>query len=179
MHQLRNAVLRQDTGQLLVLSSSETHDLLAKLHTLLKQQRAAIEERYPKEHQHAARLSYPKGALEAADTQALFAALVAGSFKELETKRPNGLRFGLTSMGAPTIQDGRASVATESGETVKFVLEDEQWKTTVFQRSVESNLNSAQLNQQTLEENLKVIGEINRRAAAKKKPVKAEASASP
>ncbi len=166
MNLLRNAVLEHDTDALLAMSSSSTHDALAKLHAIFKRQRQAIEERYPEEHRYAARQAYPKGALEAEDAKALFAALVKPSLDQLEVSE--GLRFGMSSMGAP-IDKGEqgSSVATHSGETVDFVFEDGAWKTTVFELSVEANYKKAVLNQQTLEENLKVFTELKRRADAK------------
>jgi len=166
MHHVRDAIQKRDTGRLLSVSSSNTHTLLVQLHTLLKQQGVAVAERYPEAHRHAAGLAYPKGTLEAADTKALFAALVAPGFAAQEAGP--GLRYGMTAMGAPTVEGERATVATQSGETVEFALEDGTWKTTVFERSIEANLNRARLNQQTLEENLKVFGELKRRADSKK-----------
>lgn len=167
MHQLRDAVMAKDTERLLTLSSANTHTLLVQLHTLLKEQAVAVKERYPDEHRHAATLAYPKGALEAGDTKALFAALVAPGFEALELG--DGLRFGMSAMGAPTVEAEHASVATQSGETVEFALEDGVWKTTTFERAIEANLNRARLNQQTLEENLKVFREVSQRATRKKK----------
>ncbi len=167
MHQLRDAIMKRDTEQLLALSSSKTHELLAQLQALLKQQGLAVKERYPDEHRHAAKLAYPKGVLESTDAKALFAALVEPGFAAQDTG--DGLRYGMTVMGAPTVEGDRADVATQNGETVKFLQQDGVWKTTVFERAIEANLNRARLNQQTLEWNLNVFGELKRRAEGKKK----------
>lgn len=176
MHKLRDAVMQRDTEVLLSLSSAKTHELLSQLQALLKQQGLAVKERYPDEQRHAAQLAYPTGVLDAADARALFAALVAPGFEEHDKELPNGLRYGMTVMGAPTVEGDRASVATQNGETVEFVQQDGVWKTTVFERAIEANLNRARLNQQTLEENLNVFGELKRRAEGKKTPPTPEAA---
>ena len=182
LHQLRDAVLAKDADGLLGHTSAQTHSSLAELHTLLKEQRQTIADRYPAEHQGAAHTAYPPGALEAADTGALFQALIKPQLAALEVS--DGLRFGLTVMGAPTVSGTHATVNTQSGETVDFVLEDGKWVTTTFERTLARNLERARQHQQTITENLKVFEELKRREAAKKAkeaeaaPPSAEAPAS-
>lgn len=155
-----------DVQRVLALSSATTQKSLAELHTLLKEQRVAIAERYPEEHRAPALTAFPEGALDAADSAELFAVLVKPQLEALD--RADGLRYGLSALGKPTVKDGRASVPTNSGETVELVLEDGAWKTTAFERRLEQNLNRARLNQQTLNENLKVFEELKRREAERK-----------
>lgn len=164
LHRLRDAVMQKDASALLAASSQSTHQSLAQLHTRLAEQKVAIDERYPAEERAGARSAFPAGLLEAADSAALFAALVAPRVEALDASP--GLGFGLTAMGRPTVTDQRASVPTQSGETVEFVLEEGVWRTTVFERALEQNLNRVRLNEQTLAENLKVFDELKRRAAA-------------
>jgi hypothetical protein len=164
MHRLRDAVMQKDAAALLAASSQATHQSLAQLHTRLAEQRTAIDEKYPVDERAGARGAFPTGLLDATDSAALFAALVAPKVEALQTSP--GLAYGLTAMGRPTITDQRASVPTQSGETVEFVLEDGAWRTTVFERALEQNLNRVRLNEQTLAENLKVFDELKRRAAA-------------
>ncbi|MCA9538832.1 MAG: hypothetical protein KC620_08085 [Myxococcales bacterium] len=173
LHTLRDAVLARDVPALLAASSKATHDHLAALHALLKEQRVAFDERYPEEHRGPAKVAYPKGALEATDSAALFAALVQPELEKLEGGE--GLKYGLTAYGSPAVRDDRATVPTHSGESYEFVLEDGVWKTTAFERPLEQNLNRARLHQQTLEENLKVFEELKRREAEKKAKEAAEA----
>lgn len=167
LHLLRDAVVQGDVAAVLAYSTQATRDHLAALHTVLKDQRIAIGEKYPDDQRTAARAAFPEGVLEAKDAAELFAALVKPEIENLD--RGPGLKFGLTALGAPSISGERATVPTQSGETVEFVLEDGKWKTTAFERALEQNLNRAKLNQQTLEENLKVFEELKRREEAKKK----------
>lgn len=182
LHQLRDAVLARDVDGLLSRSSAQTHATLAELHTLLKEQRQTITDRYPAEHQGPARTAFPAGVLEAADTGALFRVLVQPQLEALEPS--DGLRFGLTSMGKPSIHGDRATVNTQSGESLDFVLEDGRWVTTTFERTLARNLERAKQHQQIITENLKVFEELKRREAAKKAkeaeaaPPSAEAPAS-
>ena len=150
MHQLRDAVMARDANAILARSSAQTHQRLAELHTLLKEQRQAIAERYPEEHRAAARTAYPPGVLEAADTEALFQALVTSRLAALETT--DGLRYGLTVMGTPTTDGEHSQVSTQSGETFEFVLEDGRYVTTTFERTLARNLERARIYQQTLTE---------------------------
>lgn len=180
LHRLRDAVMAKDASAVLAASSQATHQTLAQLHTRLVEQRVAIDERYPEDARSGARTAFPSGLLESADSGALFGALVAPRLEALETSP--GLAFGLTAMGRPTVTDQRASVPTQSGETVEFVLEDGVWRTTVFERPLEQNLNRLRLNEQTLTENLKVFDELKRRAAAEAAqaaPASAGAKAAP
>ncbi len=165
LHQLRDAVSAHDAAALLSLSSAATRKHLEELHALVQGQAGRIAKDYPDEHRTAARGAYPAGVLEAADAPALFAALVGPQLEKLEASP--GLRWGLTSLGAPSIDGERASVSTQSGETLEFVREDGQWKTTAFEQQFQSNVNRLKLNQQTLDENLAVFQELARRAAAK------------
>jgi hypothetical protein len=176
LHQLRDAVLAHDAAALLALSSAETRKHLDELHALVKGQATRIAKDYPPEHQQAARSAYPAGVLEAADAPALFAALVGPQLDKLEPTK--GLRWGLTSLGAPSIDGDRASVSTQSGETLEFVREDGQWRTTAFEQHLQANVNRLKLNQQTLDENLAVFQELARRAAAKQ-AAEAGAAAAP
>ncbi|MEZ4472131.1 MAG: hypothetical protein R3F60_15320 [bacterium] len=173
MHQLRDAVMARDANALLARSSAATHQRLAELHTLLKEQRQAIAERYPDEHRAAARTAYPPEVLEAHDTGALFRALVAKRLEALETS--DGLRYGLTVMGTPAGEGERVQVSTQSGETFEFVLEDGRYVTTAFERVLGRNLERARVYQQTLTENLKVFEELKRREANRR--AKEEAAA--
>ena len=174
MHQLRDAVMARDANAILARSSAQTHQRLAELHTLLKEQRQAIAERYPEEHRAAARTAYPPGVLEAADTEALFQALVTSRLAALETT--DGLRYGLTVMGTPTTDGEHSQVSTQSGETFEFVLEDGRYVTTTFERTLARNLERARIYQQTLTENLKVFEELKRREASRRAK---EAAAAP
>jgi len=164
LHRLRDAVMAKDTTAVLAASSQATHQTLAQLHTRLVEQRVAIDERYPEDARAAARTAFPAGLLETADSGALFGALVAPQLDKLDTSA--GVAYGLTAMGRPTVTEQRASVATQSRETVEFVLEDGVWRTTVFERPLEQNLNTLRLFEHTLTENLKVFDELKRRAAA-------------
>lgn len=175
MHQLREAVMAKDVAAILDASSASTRKHLAELHTAIKAQRTAIEERYPEEEKAAAKSSYPKGALEAKDSAELFAALTEPGLADLTFD--DGLRYGMTTLGRANARDDRATVTTHSGETIEFVLEEGKWKTTVFERIIESNLNRARLNQQTLDENLRVFDEMRRRA--EKEKAKAAEAAKP
>lgn len=175
MHVLRDALMNEDVSGLLDASSARTHKLLAELHTLLKEQRTAIAERYPEEHRAETAVAFPPGVLEADDMVALFTALTKVELGQLE--RDERLAFGMSTLGRPSINGDRATVTTQSGETVEFVLEEDTWKTTVFERPIEQSLNRIKLNRQTLEENLKVFEEMKRRAAAEK--AKAEAEETP
>ncbi len=175
MHVLRDALMDEDVSGLLDASSARTHKLLAELQTLLKEQRTAIAERYPEEHRTETAVAFPPGVLEADDMVALFTALTKVELGQLE--RDERLAFGMSTLGRPNINGDRATVTTQSGETVEFVLEEDTWKTTVFERPIEQSLNRIKLNRQTLEENLKVFEEMKRRAAAEK--AKAEAEETP
>lgn len=169
MHRLRDALMAKDVAAMLDASSAATRKQLAELHTLLQEQKVAIAERYPSEHQSEAKLSFPKGALEASDTAALFAALVEPELEKLDLDER--IAYGMSALGKPSMGGAgdRATVTTQSSESIEFVLEDGSWKTTVFERAIEQNLNRAKLNRQTLEENLKVFEEMKRRAEKKAK----------
>ena len=175
LHQLRDALMKKDAAAVLALSSKATHDKLAELHTLIKEQKTAIEERYPEEHRAPARTAFASGVLEAEDSAALFAALIAERLKEL--KATEGLKYGLTALGAPTITGTHATVPSHSGETIEMVFEDDKWRVTSFERSIEHNLSRIKLNQQTLAENLKVFDEMKRQERAKKAKAAAAARA--
>ena len=160
LHRLRNAVMARDSQALLAASSVATHDTLAELFSKLQVQKRAIDEKYRESDRAAARQAFPPGVLKAQDSGELFVALVRPQLGTLETSP--GLKWGLTAMGQATIIEDRASVPTQSGETIEFVLEGERWKTTVFERPLEQNLNRVRLNEQTLIENLEVFDELKR-----------------
>ncbi len=166
MHLLRDALMADDIAGLLDASSARTRTLLAEMQTLLREQRTAIDERYPDDEKAGTAVAYPDGVLAAGDMVALFTALVKPEFGKLD--RNEELSFGMSTLGQPNIDGDRALVTTRSGETVEFVLEEDVWKTTVFERPIEQSLNRVKLNRQTLEENLKVFEEMKRRAAAEK-----------
>ncbi|MEZ4435153.1 MAG: hypothetical protein R3F65_22335 [bacterium] len=175
MHRLRDALMARDVGALLDASSAATRKQLAELQTLLQEQRVAIAERYPDDHRTDAKAAFPAGALEAADTAALFEALVEPELKKLDLDER--LQYGMSALGRANLTPtgDRATVTTRSGESVEFVLEDEVWKTTVFERAIEQNLNRAKLNRQVLEENLKVFEEMKRREEKKAREAAAAA----
>lgn len=166
LHRLRDAVVAKDAAAILAASSATTHKSLAQLHTRLKALKQAVDDRYPDAHREAARAAFPKGVLEAQDSAALFAVLVDPQLQGLDGGP--GLGYGLSATGRPTVTNDRATVPTHSGETLEFVLEEGRWKTTVFERALEQNLNKVKLNEQTLAENLKVFEELKRREADKK-----------
>lgn len=167
MHRLRDALMAREVDALLDASSAATRKQLAELHTMLQEQRVAINERYPAENQADAKAAYPAGTLEAKDIAALFRALVEPEIAKLDLGE--GLQYGMSALGRANLSAAgdRATVTTRSGESVEFVLEDDVWKTTVFERPIEQNLNRARLNRQTLEENLKVFEEMKRREEKK------------
>jgi hypothetical protein len=165
LHLLRDAVLARDPAALLAQSSSATHKQLEELHKLLQGQAQHIEHDYPAEQRTSAKAAYPAGVLEAADPPALFAVLVTPQLGQLGA--PDGVRWGLSALGIPAVDGDHASVSTQAGETLEFVREDGVWHTTAFEQSLQSDLNRARLNQQTLDENLTVFAELTRREAAK------------
>lgn len=172
MHLLRDALMAEDVAGLLDASSARTRTLLAEMQTLLGEQRTAIAERYPEAEKAGTAIAYPDGVLDAKDMVALFTALTKAELARLE--RDETLAFGMSTLGRPNVDGERATVTTQSGETVEFVLEEDVWKTTVFERPIEQSLNRVKLNRQTLEENLKVFEEMKRRAAAEKAKADAE-----
>lgn len=174
LHRLRDAVMKKDPSAVLSHSSTATHTHLAELHTLVKEQRRAIDEKYPDDQKASARTAYPKGVLAAEDTGALFAALIAPKLDALETS--DGLRFGLSNRGVPAVDGETATMATQAGESLTFVREDGKWVTTAFESSVKASLERVKLHQQALTQNLKVFEELKRRAAAKKAKAKAPES---
>ena len=177
MNQLRDAVMVKDLTRIRAASSASTEEKLEKLHGILKTQRAQIATHYPPEHQATAYAVIAKEILEAEDTEALFVALVTPQLEALEASE--GLRFGMSATGPVQSGEAEAKVTTQSKETIGFVLEDGVWKTTVFERQLDQNIERAELNGRTLKENLQVIEELKRRAARKSgaaaKPVSAAA----
>ncbi|MBU0554145.1 hypothetical protein KKF91_08450 [Myxococcota bacterium] len=173
-HQVRDALMAGDLSAVLATTSQTTHDHLAALLTLLKEQRRAFDEDYPEDFKLQARLIYPSAALNATDSEALFAALVGPDLKAL--KPDEGLHYGLSVAKQPVIEGDRATLTTRSGETLEMVLEEGRWKTTAFERAIEQDLRRARLNQQTLDHNLKIIAEMKRRAAEEAAKAKAEAT---
>ncbi len=165
MNQLRDAVMVKDLARLRAASSASTEEKLEKLHGILKTQRAQIATHYPPEHQTTAYAVIPKEILEASDTDTLFVALVTPQLDALETD--DGLRFGMSATGPVQSGESESKVTTQSKETIGFVLEDGLWKTTVFERQLDQNIERAELNGRTLKENLQVLQELKRRAARK------------
>lgn len=176
LHRLRDAVMARDAKGVLAQTSTATHTKLAELHTLLKEQNRAIAEKYPEDQRLSARSAYPAGVLEAEDTGALFAALMAPKLDALEVT--DGLRFGLTVRGLPDDDGDTTILSTQAGESLTFVREDDKWVTTAFEPAVQQSLERVKLHQQTLTQNLKVFEELKRRAASKKAKAKAAAPAS-
>lgn len=173
LHRLRDAVVARDAKAVLAQTSTATHTKLAELHTLLKVQNRAIAEKYPEDQRLSARSAYPKGVLEAEDTGALFAALMAPKLDALDVTE--GLKFGLSVRGLPS-DDGETTIlTTQAGESLTFVREDDKWVTTAFESAVQQSLERVKLHQQTLTQNLKVFEELKRRSASKK--AKEEAAA--
>jgi len=73
-------------------------------------------------------------------------------------------------------RDGdRARVTTQSKEVVEFVLEDGLWKTTIFERQLDQNIERTEVNARSLAENLKVLEELKRRAGRRATPPPAPA----
>lgn len=174
LHRLRDAVMAKDPSAVLARTSAATHTHLAELHTLIKEQRRAIEEKYPADQKVSARTAYPDGVLEADDTGALFAALIKPKLDTLEMS--DGLRFGLTIRGLPAVNGETATVTTQAGESLTFVQENGEWVTTAFEPAVQASLDRVKLHQQALTQNLKVFEELKRRAAAKKAKAQAPGS---
>lgn len=171
LHKLRDAIVAKDPQAVLAQTSTATHTKLAELHTLLKEQNRAIADKYPDDQKISARSAYPDGVLAAEDTGALFAALIRPKLEALEAT--DGLRFGLTVRGVPVVDGETAKLATQAGESLTFVREDDKWVTTAFEGAVQQSLERVKLHQQTLTENLKVFEELKRRAASKKAKAKA------
>ena len=177
MHQIRNAIMERDAAAVLDNASSKTHDLLVELQALLLAQARAIEEKYPANRRVPARAAYPVGTLEATSPDALFAALVSPHLIELEMS--DGLAYGTSVAGLPRQSGDRATVSTHGGETIEFVLENGSWKTTAFERILARNLDRVRLNQETLDRNLTIFAEIERRAAERAASAAASRAAPP
>lgn len=160
LHKLRNAVTKKDAPAILESCSAQTLASLKELHTLLTGQAQTINQTYPEEHRIAARASYPAGLLDAKSPEALFNVLLEGGLKDLNASP--GLSFGMTAQGHPSIDGQHASVTSQAGEAYEFVLEGGAWKSTAFEREISGAINHARLHQQTMDENLKVIGELRR-----------------
>ena len=165
MNQLRNALLQRDANALMDGASPKTHELLDALHKALAKQGKAVRETYPKKYREDARAAYPSGVLEAESPDALFAALIRLQLDKIDPSP--GLTFGATPLGAPRLDGDRATITTQAGEVIDFVLDGEIWKITVFERTLAQNLRQAKSNRRTLEHNLKVFKELERRRKAK------------
>ncbi|MEE2788246.1 MAG: hypothetical protein VX589_12960 [Myxococcota bacterium] len=155
MHQLRDAVLANDAEKILARCSSKTRALLTEMLKLARAQSTAFRQSYPPEFALGARGVYPPGLLTAQSELALFTALIQSRANALN--RSDGLRYGLSASGHPVILGGTATVATKAGESIEFVQEGGAWFTKVFEPVLARNLERFQLNQRTLEENLKAI----------------------
>ena len=160
LHVFRDAVMKKDGPAILGHCSAATTAQLKELHALVRAQAQTIQAEYPAEHKVAAKAAYPPGVLEAETPEALFAALMDRGLGELDTSE--GLGSGLTATAVTQSDADHASVQTRAGETVDFVRESGAWKTTVFEREIKARLNQATQFQQTLNENLKVVAELNR-----------------
>jgi len=165
MNQLRDAVMAKDMPKIRASCSSATGEKLAKLHGILKTQKAQISGHYPADHQATAYAIIPKEILDAPDQEALFIALITPQLEALETGE--GLHYGMSANGPIQKGDGQATVSTQSKESIGFVQEDGLWKTTIFERQLDQNIERAELNGRSLTENLKVLEELKRRAAKK------------
>lgn len=172
MNQLRDAVMAKDVPRIRAAASSATEEKLVRLQGIFAKQRVQISTHYPAEHQATAYAIIPKNVLEAADADALFDALVTPQLEALKTDE--GLQYGMSANGPVQVTENRATVTTQSKETIGFVLEDGVWKTTIFERQLDQNIERAQLNDRSLAENVKVLAELKRRAARK-----AESAATP
>ena len=155
LHLLRNALLEQDTKGLIEQTSAKTRETLRKLHEKARQQYAQIKTAYPPEHAMGAWGAYPPGLLSAETPVELFKALAAQRLSGLE--RGPGLKYGMSASGSPVVLRDTANVATKSGESITFTLEDGVWRTTAFEVVLTRNLERMVLNEQTLAENLKAL----------------------
>ena len=173
LHLLRDAVIAKDATRLLQASSTATRDKLAKLQVALKSQRDAIETKYPADHKATAYAVIPKAALEAKDAETLFIALVTPQLEAMEVSE--GLRYGMSVKGRVQRDGDHAKVTTQSQEVVEFVFEDGLWKTTIFERQLDQNLDRTDVNARSLAENLKVLEELKRRADRRARPAPAPA----
>ena len=173
LHQLRDTVIAKDPTRILEASSAATREKLAKLQTALKSQRDAIEANYPTDHKTTAYAVIPKAALDAPDAETLFVALITPQLEAMETSE--GLRFGMSVKGRIHRDGDRARVTTQSKEVVEFVLEDGLWKTTIFERQLDQNIERTEVNARSLAENLKVLEELKRRAGRRATPPPAPA----
>ena len=163
LRRVRDAVIKKDASELLACSTVHTNELLAQLQTMIQEQRTAIEEKYPPEHQDAARLAYPQGIFEARDSIELFTLLTQKAMSELGS--PEGIRSGFRTQGSPLSSNPSQKLfTTKAGENIEFVLEDGKWKTNIFETALSQNVQRLQVNQETLEKNLKAFEELKRRA---------------
>lgn len=166
LHVLRAAIMKKNATAVLELCTAETRKQVTDLHGLLAAQSKIIGESYPEPQRVAARAAYPAGLLDAKSPETLFGALIERGLKDLPASE--GLEFGMTAQGRPSIEGEQASVTSQAGEAYEFRLEGGEWKAQTFEREVSATINRARLFQQTIDENLNVIAELNRLEVARK-----------
>ena len=158
LHALRNAIMADDMDAVLAMTSERTQSDLERMHGLLMTQRTAFEsDAYSLVEKMKARAAYPKEIRQAETPSALFRALVAPRLDKMN--RDEALEFGMTSNGTVTHVDLNTSVSTHSGQSVVFVNEDGEWKTTAFETSIHRNLLRVEANAKILEQNLKALAD--------------------
>jgi hypothetical protein len=165
-----------DAAWLYENASARTRELTEQLHAELVAQKGVIDKKYDGAQKEAAKVAYPDELLAAEDPPALFAHLVK---KELGGLDPadEGYIFGQRAAGSATIDGEKATIANQAGEQIPFVLEGGVWRTSAFEERLERNLGWAKENRKTLDKNLEVIAELERRAKAKAAKAAAEAPA--
>ena len=166
---LRNAILADDMDAVLAMTSERTQNDLETMHRLLNTQKTAFEsDAYSLVEKMKARATYPKESRQAETPSALFRALVAPRLDKMN--RDEALKFGMTSNGTVTPVDLNTLVSTHSGQSIAFVNEDGEWKTTAFETSIHRNLLRVEANAKILDQNLKALAT----APAKEKPEQVE-----
>ena len=144
------------------LSAKTIGDLTKTLESIIEQGQL-IAAKYPADQKSAFTALYPEAVRSAKSPSELFVAFV----RERASKKRflDGIMYGLETYGKPTVVDGRTRVLTRAGENYEFVLENEKWRTTLFEKPVHRNLERVLLNRQRLGENLALI-----KAASAPKP---------
>ena len=163
LHLFRNALVANDVPQMLAQTSAKTRTTLTAILKHAKKQYATIKRSYPPEYAMGAWGAYPPGVISATTLDALFEAFIKERFEAL--KRGPGLTYGLSASGAPVVLGSTATVATKSGESVPFVLEEGRWRTTVFEATLLRNLERIGLNQRTLQENIAALKTYSKKGA--------------
>lgn len=163
-HQLGQAAQAGQADQILAVTTALTRERLTDLHGKISGQRAAIANEYPPDARGATRLTYPEGVMEAESPEALFTVLIQPWLSGLD-RDGEGLVYGLGPQSVRMDGEAVAYVSTRGGEMLKFTREGEAWVTTAFEDALKLNLDRAEKNQVTLENNLLVFKELARRAA--------------